>query len=362
MENQMNLWIIFGGLFLGVLFGVVVQRSRFCMTAVVTNWVLIRDTRQLSAYGAAILVALVGTTVLEMGGWVDIAETSYRNASLDWVGAIAGGLMFGVGSVFAGGCAGRILVRTGEGDLAALLGLMAFAGAATTAFIGFLEPVRVWLIGTTALDVASGDASLAAILGLPQWFLAFWIALIILALLIFTRNGNKNTRLMLSAAFIGALVVAGWFITGHLAQDGFNELKPTSITFSGPLARTTLYLMANSTPASYFSIVLVSGVLLGSFLSAISSRTFHITAPDAQSVSRILSGGLLMGVGAIFAGGCNIGQGLTGVSTLSIESIIALAAIFSGMYLGVKWLQRAEETGSFWKLDNPQRVTNPAIG
>ena len=56
----------------------------------------------------------------------------------------------------------------------------------------------------------------------------------------------------------------------------------------------------------------------------------------------------MMGAGAIMAGGCNIGQGLTGISTLSIESVMAVIAIFSGMFLGVKWLQYAEEHGSLW--------------
>jgi uncharacterized membrane protein YedE/YeeE len=49
-----------------------------------------------------------------------------------------------------------------------------------------------------------------------------------------------------------------------------------------------------------------------------------------------------MGIGATLAGGCNIGQGLSGVSTLSVGSFIAVAAIFAGMRLGLAWLQRHE--------------------
>lgn len=48
----------------------------------------------------------------------------------------------------------------------------------------------------------------------------------------------------------------------------------------------------------------------------------------------------MMGVGAVTAGGCNIGQGLSGVSTLSAGSLIAASAIFAGAILGVKWLER----------------------
>lgn len=48
----------------------------------------------------------------------------------------------------------------------------------------------------------------------------------------------------------------------------------------------------------------------------------------------------MMGIGAIFAGGCNIGQGLSGVSTLSVTSLLAAASVFFGAALGVNWWSR----------------------
>lgn len=48
----------------------------------------------------------------------------------------------------------------------------------------------------------------------------------------------------------------------------------------------------------------------------------------------------MMGFGAIFAGGCNIGQGLSGVSTLSVTSLLAAASIFFRAALGVNWPSR----------------------
>ena len=49
-----------------------------------------------------------------------------------------------------------------------------------------------------------------------------------------------------------------------------------------------------------------------------------------------------MGIGAILSGGCNIGQGLSGVSTVSIKALIAVTAIVAGMRLGLAWIQHAE--------------------
>jgi hypothetical protein len=52
-----------------------------------------------------------------------------------------------------------------------------------------------------------------------------------------------------------------------------------------------------------------------------------------------------MGVGGVAALGCTIGQGLSGISTLSLGSVISLAAICGGGFLGVRWqVWRLERT------------------
>ena len=61
------------------------------------------------------------------------------------------------------------------------------------------------------------------------------------------------------------------------------------------------------------------------------------------------TGGLLMGVGGVTALGCTIGQGLSGVSTLSLTSLVALTSMGGAAYGTVKlqiWqLERASEVG-----------------
>ena len=84
---------------------------------------------------------------------------------------------------------------------------------------------------------------------------------------------------------------------------------------------------------------LIGGILLGALITALFSRRFHWTAPDSSRVAAYLVGGMLMGIGAIFAGGCNIGNGLTGLATVSLHSIIAFGAILVGMRTGLWWLQ-----------------------
>jgi len=48
-------------------------------------------------------------------------------------------------------------------------------------------------------------------------------------------------------------------------------------------------------------------------------------------------GGALMGIGGVTALGCTIGQGLSGISNLSLTSFTAVAGIFGGAVLALKY-------------------------
>ena len=60
-------------------------------------------------------------------------------------------------------------------------------------------------------------------------------------------------------------------------------------------------------------------------------------------MKRRLIGAVLMGFGGITALGCTIGQGATGISTLSIGSMLAIVSIVAGGRFGLYWLvERAQ--------------------
>jgi hypothetical protein len=50
-----------------------------------------------------------------------------------------------------------------------------------------------------------------------------------------------------------------------------------------------------------------------------------------------VGGGVLMGVGGVTAMGCTVGHGLSGLSTLSVVSSLAVAGIVGGAWLGFKF-------------------------
>ncbi len=337
--EEINVWLIGGGLAVGLVFGVLAQRLRFCMVAAAGNWLSFRDNRQLSAILAAFLVAIAGTQFLEISGWIAIDEAGYRNAQFDWLGVILGGLIFGIGASFAGGCAARTVVKTSEGNLHSLVALLSFMIFAAITQYGWLEPARLAMTAKTAIELESGDAGLFAVLGMPALWVAIIACLVILGILIHEARRNISWSYILGGAAIGALVILSWYITGDLAQDEFDPQKPSAITMSGPMARFG-YMLTGAIPTFSFQIAFVIGVAVAALLSALITRDFRIVAIRPGMLKHAVFGGALMGIGGILAYGCNIGQGLSGASTLSLESLLAVAGMAGGAVIGVRYLDR----------------------
>ena len=334
----LNEWLVGGGLVVGAIFGLLVQRYRFCMVAATGNFLLINDKRQLLAFVAALLVAITGTQLLEFTDTVAIATSSYRNSQLDWFGAGIGGLIFGIGGVLAGGCATRTLVKSSEGSLHAMVALLCFMLFAAFAQFGFLETTRLDITHATAIEL-TGDASVATILSLPQWLPAIIAVAVLLGILI--KYWDSEAKSMIIAGMvIGALVVCGWYITGVLAQDEFEPTKPSAITVSGPLARFGYILIAAKFPALSFAISFVIGIAATVLLFSIFTGRFKFEEIKPGMLKFAVLGGSLMGIGGIMAYGCNVGQGLTGISTLSMESICAFSGMLLGTALMVKWMEK----------------------
>jgi len=334
----LNMWLVGGGLAVGAIFGILVQRHRFCMVAATGNFLLINDNRQLLAFIAALLVAITGTQLLEFTDTVAIADSSYRNSQLDWFGAAFGGLIFGIGGVLAGGCATRTLVKSAEGSVNSIIALVFFMLLAASAQFSFLEGTRLDLTHATSIDL-TGDASIAAILGLPQWLPAV-IVIVLLAGYLFKNWNSEATSMVIAGAVIGSLVVCGWYITGVLAQDEFDPTKPSAITVSGPLARFGYILIAAKFPALSFAISFVIGIFVTVLAYSLATGRFKFEAPKPEAYKFAVIGGSLMGIGGIMAYGCNVGQGLTGVSTLSLESILAFSGMFIGTVVTVKLMEK----------------------
>lgn len=87
--------------------------------------------------------------------------------------------------------------------------------------------------------------------------------------------------------------------------------------------------------------MLIIGLVVGAFLSATLSGTFSIILVPAMFAEAFgsgwplrfavaLAGGILLGLGARWAGGCTSGHGISGTLQLSLASWVAAACFFAG--------------------------------
>ena len=119
-----------------------------------------------------------------------------------------------------------------------------------------------------------------------------------------------------------------------------NSQRMESLSFVAPVAYTIDWLIFFSDKSKALTIGIVScaGVVLGSALYALATRSFRWEGfRDARDTAQHLIGAALMGVGGVTALGCTIGQGLSGLSTLSLTSFVAVAAIIAGAVAGLKY-------------------------
>ena len=331
MFEDVTSYLIAGGLLAGVIYGLIARHFNIDMMQAVRNVHREAEHSKLLAVAIAMLVAVIGTYILEAGETVDIAGAYYRNGQFDWLGVLLGGLLFGIGASLGGQDAARVFVNAGGGDLRALLVLAVFIVFATITQFGLLEPVRLWLTRMTATDLPGGDAGLAPLIGMPGWVGLLIIGGALAAYIAVHWKRGGRIPLAVAGAVIGLLVVASWYVTGVLAFDMFNPKTPSGITASGPMSRIGMLVIAGDTPRLSYAVSYVLGLTAIGFVYAVVRRQFRFTRIAVGKTASSALGAALMGIGATVAYGCNIGQGLTGFSTLSLESLLAVI----GMYLGV---------------------------
>jgi uncharacterized membrane protein YedE/YeeE len=335
----------------GIIFGAVAQKTHFCTMGGISDWVAMGDSRRFRSWMLAAAVALMGAQTLWGLGIVDLSTSIYRTPNFGWLGAILGGLMFGFGMVLGNGCGNKTLVRLGAGNLKSLVVFLVIAVTAYMTLKGLFALGRVQMeaISNVTLPGSQGlDSILAGQLGVDaqtlRWALAFGIGGLITVWCFAARAFCTSAEHILAGLIIGLLISAGWFITGYLGRDDFDPQSVASFTFIAPIGDTLSYLTTFTGSQINFAIASVLGVITGSFLMAVATRTFRVEAfSGAADMGRTLTGAALMGMGGVLALGCTVGQGITGLSTLAAGSFIALASIIAGGVYGIKYT----EEGSF---------------
>lgn len=320
------------GLLTGIVFGVAAQRSSFCLRAATVEFARGQLGPRMAVWLLTFSTALVWVQGASLLGLFRPQDARMMAVAGSWSGAVIGGLMFGAGMVLARGCSGRLLVLAATGNLRSVVSGLIFAVVAQMSLHGWLSPLREALAG---LWVTPGGANVNLLesLHLPTGAgLALGVVTAVLALALARRN-RIGAATLVFASGVGFAVALGWVLTFALSQVAFDPVTVSSATFSGPSANTLMFFLIPD-PVLDFDIGLVPGVFLGAFLSAALSRQLKFEGFEgAAPMRRSMLGAVLMGFGAMLAGGCAIGAGVTGGSIFVATAWLALLCMWIGAVL-----------------------------
>ncbi len=317
------------GLITGVIFGVAAQRSRFCLRAATVEFARGRMGQSVAVWLLTFSTALVWVQGARLAGLFDPAEARMMSVAGSWSGAIIGGLLFGAGMVLSRGCSGRLLTLAATGNLRSVVSGLVFAVFAQMSLHGILAPLRNRL---AALWTTPGGRNIDLIeaFRLPDWS-GFAVGLVLAGFAIWIARRNLMTpgRLVFASG-VGFAVAVGWVLTYMLAQVSFEPVSVMSASFTGPSANTLMFFLSSNAVVN-FDIGLVPGVVIGSFTMSVIRREFRFQGFDSESnMRRAMTGAALMGFGGMLAGGCAIGNGVTGTSIAAGTALVALIAMWAG--------------------------------
>lgn len=326
---------IFSGGLVGLVFGFVLQRTRFCMTGGFRDMYLARNNTLFYAFLIAITVQSLGVVSLIQLGLV---ANPYEDYSV--LGAIVGSYLFGIGIVLAGGCATGTWYRAGEGLIGSWVALFFYMLSAAAMKSGALLPLNKFIAQHWVIN-----ENLAGQLGISIWF--FVALLIIVTSFLVIREWRKPKRQLATlppkyrglrhylfektyhkffAGFlIGLIAFLAWpasQLTGRVGGLGITT----------PSAHLITYFVTGDTKQLGWGVFLVLGIFLGSFLAARGAGEFRWRLPDLSTIGKSSVGGILMGIGASWAGGCTIGNGLTATAVISSKGWIALLVTILGVW------------------------------
>ncbi len=325
-------------------------KTGFCSMGAVTDQVVMGDSGRLVAWWSGISLATLAFALLRFNYEVSLSSTipPYSDLHFSWLRFLLGGSLFGVGMTLTGGCALRSLVKSCGGNLKSMvvlvvMGCCAFGMVRLGWYEHFFYP---WVNGT-ALNLTSLQAANLTSFS-DQWLapeishLIWAITFCMVAARWFVRNRNhpELKDLLLSAAGLGAAVALAWWITiGSIGQASIEHAQfsdfpsvrvgSQALTYVQPWVQLGSWLSEGLEHSQFtFSLASLLGTSAGAIAYHLWKRKWHWQwFQNLRDFFLHIVGAALMGVGGVLALGCTIGQGVSGMSTLALGSLLATVSI-----------------------------------
>ncbi len=329
------------GLLGGVMLGLSARMGRFCTLGAIEDALYGASYLRLRMWGIAIGVAMVGTFSLIGSGALPAEEAVYLRLSWNPLASTIGGLVFGYGMALSGNCGFGALARLGGGDLRSFVIVLVMGVSAYVAISGPLARLRVALFPETPTDgtLPSFAHGLGHLIGVSPSTIGILVGLSLLVAMLVNSELRRAKKELFWGAIAGVAVVTGWGGTAWVLGNGFSPIPLESHTFSAPIGDTLIFLMTSTGNNLNFGVGSVAGVLLGAFLGSLVRGHFRWEAcEDPRELKRQILGAALMGLGAVVAFGCSVGQGLSAFALLYYGAPVTFLAIVAGAALGLRHL------------------------
>ena len=329
------------GLFGGLLLGLAARLGRFCTLGAIEDHAYAANSTRLRMWGISIGLSMMGSFGLMAAGLFNPSDTFYLATAWNPLASIIGGLMFGYGMALCGNCGYGALARLGGGDLRAFVIVLVMGIATYVVMSGPLAHLRVLVFPTaTAGDQSQGFAHLiATMLPASPAVIGMILGCIIFLMTLLTGEFWRKRKELFWSLVVSISIVSGWAGTTWVAQNGFAAIIVESHTFSAPVGETILYAMNGSALTLSFGIGSVAGVWTGALIGSLRKGHFRWEAcEDPRELRRQIIGAAIMGVGAVIAMGCSVGQGISAFSLLSYSAPVTFIAIYAGARLGLRQL------------------------
>lgn len=310
------------GLLCGFLFGFVLQRGRFCITGAFRDMYVTKNNKMFIALLIAITVQSVGFFLLNEIGVLNVAPAE----NFAPIAVLIGAFVFGIGIVLAGGCATGTWYRAGEGLIGswvALIVYMLFSAMMRTGPLGELNSGLKNLATTE-------QKTIYETLGISPWILVVILSAVTL-FLVYKQLSKPKVKLatmkpkktglahilfekrwnpFVTAVIIGLIATVAWPLSVATGRE-------FGLGITGPSANIMQFLVTGDSKFINWGVFLVLGILIGSFVAAKGANEFRFRVPDVDTILKSAAGGILMGIGATWAGGCSIGNGMVETSFFS---------------------------------------------
>ncbi|MEY3832390.1 MAG: hypothetical protein RJA82_1338 [Pseudomonadota bacterium] len=347
-------------LFITTILGIIMQKTSFCTLGAVSDGILMEDWSRMRQWCLAIGIAILGVALMSHLGWIDVSKSFYTGNRVLYLSTVIGSTLFGIGMVLASGCGSKTLIRIGGGNLKSIVVFIVLGLVAYMTMRGFLGIMKANTIDKVSLSLNTNQdlpSILSASFGIAKESLRSILALIIGGAFIgfaVLKKSFWNTENLLAGIGVGVGITAIWWVSGHYAhltedpntlQEAFlvtNSGRMESLSFVAPYAFALDWMMFTSDKSKVLTIgiVAVIGMILGSAISSILSKNFRWESfRGVEDTANHLVGAALMGFGGVTAVGCTVGQGLSGLSTLALNSFIAFPGFILGAYIGLQYLQ-----------------------